>query len=145
MKFKKLNSKIPGGKARSVMTLEATVENKPQPLRKLRSSFMANVMIPGHLCGEAQIVLKALFSCFEKQGNVQEGLIGDLMWGFEQCAPPVPRQLTFKGLANLAAAGYVKFQAPDNSFVDIMSDQIGKAWVRYQPKLLDMAYEGPSK
>jgi hypothetical protein len=88
---------------------------------------------------EAQIVMHALFECFGRQQVVQEGLIGDLMWGFAQTG--IPDKATWIGLCDLHKLGYVKFQAPDNTFVSADSDLIGKAWVRYQPKLLEMVYE----
>lgn len=142
-KFKKLRSTPPAGAKRpaSVMTLEATVDVKPQELRRLRSFFAASLLIPGHLSGEAQIVLRALFDCFTKQKEVKEGLIGDLMWGFAQGHPAVPEALTVAGLRHLERAGYVRFQAKDNSFVSFESDKIAGAWVRYQNKLLSMIYE----
>lgn len=128
-----------GAVARSVMGLEATVDATPQPLRKLRRFAAACHSIPSSLKPEAQIVLQAIFSCFEKQKTVSEGLIGDLIWGFAQCG--LADTLTFNGLRFLAEGGYVKFQAPDGSFVEITSDQASKAWVRYQEKLLKMVYE----
>jgi hypothetical protein len=140
-KFKHLDSKPPEGTTppASVMTLEAVVENNPQPLRKLRPYYEASKNVPALLPPEAQVVLHALLSCFEKQKDVQEGLIGDMVWGLEQAG--IPKEASIIGLDRLAVAGYVKFQAPDNTFIDFSSDAIGKAWIRYQPKLLDMVYE----
>jgi hypothetical protein len=141
-RFKKLRSVPPAGaKAKSVMTLEARVENRPQELRKLRSSFALNLSIPGYLSDQAQIVLKLLFECFHKANSVQEGLIGDLIWGFAQNKPPIPQELTIDGLRALELAGYVKFQAKDGSFVSFDSDKVTGAFVRYQPKLMDLVYE----
>jgi len=138
--FKKVPTTRPeGAKAKSVMGMEVVVDSTPQPLRKLRNFAAACQSIPSSLKPEAQIVLQSVFSCFEKQRSVQEGLIGDLMWGFTQCG--ISEQLTFHGLKYLANDGYIKFQAPDGQFVDITSDQSGKAWVRYQDKLLNMVYE----
>lgn len=132
-----------GGMRRPVTTasMEAVVENKPQELRKLRSFFASSLLIPGNISTQAQIVLRALFDCFEKQGAVKEGLIGDMIWGFEQNTPPIPQNLTTDGLQELARHGYVKFQAKDGSFVGFESDKITGAWIRYQPKLLEMVYE----
>jgi hypothetical protein len=132
----------PQAGAKSVMNLEATVVNKPQELRKLRSFFAASLLIPGDLSAQGQIVLKLLFDCFSKQGAVKEGMIGDLCWGFEQATPPIPQKLSIDGLRALEKAGYVKFQAKDGALVGFDSDKITSAWVRYQPKLLGMVYEG---
>lgn len=130
-------------KTRSVMNLEVTVDDyKPQALRKLRPYAIMSLHAPSTLPAEAIIVLQLLFTCFEKAKAVSEGLIGDMLWGFAQVQPPVPPELTLNGLKQLAKLGYVKFQAPDNTFVDLASDQASSAWIRYQPKLLDLVYEG---
>lgn len=133
----------PDAKDKLVMKLEATVEVNPQPLRVMRSFGHMAGDISGLLRPEAQIVLHSLFECFTKHQEVKEGLVGDLMWGFEQCGIPV--KLTIVGLTALESAGYVKFQTPDNQFVGFDSDQIGSCWLRYQPKLLDMVYEGAAR
>jgi hypothetical protein len=68
-----------------------------------------------------------------------------LVWGFAQADSeiPLPPALTVAGLAELERLGYIKFQAKDNSWTTMQSDAIEGAWVRYQPKLLELVYEGP--
>ena len=120
---KQLDSRPPvDSKVVSSSAIEAVVENKPQELRRLRSFFSASKQIPSTLKPEAQIVLQSLLSCFERQRNVQEGQLADLVWGFEQVGVPGPA--TVMGLKYLEAAGYVKFQAPDNQFVEVTKDNI---------------------
>lgn len=118
---------------------EVQVENNPQLLKKLRPYGRAVAAIPGLLPDEAQIVLRMLFDCFEKAGTVSEGLIGDLMWGFQQCG--VSPELTYNGLMSLESFGYIKFQAKDGAYTGKGSDKLESAWVRYQPKLMEMVYE----
>jgi hypothetical protein len=138
--FKKLDSTPPPGhKPASVMTMEAVIDTTPQPLRVLRPFITACQQISTILPGEAQIVLQALFSCFERQKSVNEGLIGDLVWGFAQCG--IAHECTWIGLQELVKLGYIKFQAPDGEYIEPTSDQIAKAFVRYQPPLLRMVYE----
>lgn len=123
-------------------TIEAIVENKPQPLRKIRPFHTATKQVPSSLPSEAKIVLMALFDCFDKQKSVKEGLVDDLVWGFKQAR--LPSQLTANGLMQLMKLGYIKFQAPDGGYIDFASDRIKRAWIRYQPKLLEMVYEDPT-
>lgn len=125
--------------ATSVMTLEAEVDATPQQLKIVRPYAVTQKEVPGNIAHEGQIVLHSLFACFDRQKSVQEGLIGDLVWGFSQAG--IPPALTLVGLRILEKNGYVKFQAPDQSFVELNSDQSEKAWIRYQPKLLDLVYE----
>jgi hypothetical protein len=131
-------------KATSVMSLEATVDVKPQELKKIKPFTALRLSAPVGLKFEAQLVLDTLFACFSKQGHVQEGLIGDLVWGFAQADSdiPLPPALTVAGLAELEKLGYIKFQAKDNSWTNMQNDNIETAWVRYQSKLLDLVYEG---
>lgn len=137
---KKLDSRPPvNSKVVSSSAIEAVVENNPQELRRLRSFFAASKRIPSDLKPEAQMVLQSLLSCFEQQKSVQEGKLADLVWGFEQVGMPGP--LTVMGLKYLGTAGYIKFQAPDNLFVEITKENIAHLSVRYTPKLLDMVYE----
>lgn len=121
--------------------LSAEVDMTPQPLRKIRPAYRARAAINPLLPDIAKIVISLLFDCFERQGNVQEGLIGDVLWGFEQPVNGLPPEVTFHGLNQLRLFGYLKFQAPDGSFIGPESGMIGKAWVRYEPKLLEMVYE----
>ena len=125
-----------------VMSLEVQVDTTPQALRKIKPYFSSSKSIPTSLPAESQIVLHALFSCFEKQQRVEEGVIKDLVWGFEQGG--IPPECSMLGLTQLQGKGYIKFQAPDNTFVTILSDQLGECWIRYQPKLLEMIYESSS-
>lgn len=131
----------------NAFVLEAEIVNEPQLLRPLRPFPLMELQIPPSLPTEAQIVLKLLFDCFDKHKVVAEGLIGDLMWGFAQAVFPPPlthvnEGLTYTGLCQLEREGYVKFQAKDGAYLGPGDEQIGGAWVRYQPKLLDMVYQG---
>lgn len=140
--YKHLDSTPPEGVAppTHVMTQEVVVENNPQPLRAIRPYANSCLKIPATLGSEATVVLHALFECFAKAKEVREGLIGDLAWGFSQVGIAV--ELTLKGLLVLEREGYIKFQAPDGAYVDLMSSSAEKAFVRYQPKLLEMVYDG---
>lgn len=127
----------------SVMNMEAVVENKPQELRKLRPFKVALIYIPPGLPPESQIVLQAFFSSFEKSTTgVQEGLFEDIVFGFE--AGGIPPECSVNGLLQLREKGYIKFQAPDNSYISGISDKIAKSWVRYQPKFMEIVYEDTS-
>jgi hypothetical protein len=129
---------------KSVMHLDVTVDNAtPQLLKKLRPFPAMVLQIPGGWPRQSQIVLQALFDCFSRAGNVSEGLIGDLIWGFMQCG--IPPELTVHGLRQLEELKLVKFQAPDGQFVSLHDTASEKAWVRYQRPLLERVYEPEEK
>ena len=113
----------------SVMNMEAVIENKPQELRQLRPFKVALLQVPADIPSEAQIVLQAFFGAFEKSTNgVQEGLFEDVVFGFESGGIPAACSVT--GLLQLRTKGYLKFQAPDNSYITGMSDQIAKSHIK---------------
>jgi hypothetical protein len=127
-----------GATPQSVMTLQATVEVKPQELKIIRPYDVIKARIPGSLSSEAQEVLRALFACFEKQNSIKEGIVGDMIWGFEQaCVAP---DHTLKGMLDLCKEGYLKIRAPDSSLVTLYGDRMLECWVSYEPKLLNLVY-----
>lgn len=132
--------KLPKGTTHVTSITVDGIDTTPQKLNTLRPYNAMVLQIPLNLNPLASTVLQLLFSCFEKQKTISEGLIGDLMWGFAQMEPPMPPEATFRGIVELYRKGYIKFQAPDNSFVSPESDAIERSWVRYQPKLLSMIY-----
>lgn len=119
------------------IVLCAELDGRPQELRKLRP-FVAYTPVPGDLPDVAQDILKLIFNCFDRQGHVSEGLIGDIMFGFE--AAGVDPLHTLLGLGSLQKKGYIEFQAKDGSIIELSSDKITSAWVRYKPKLLNLVY-----
>jgi len=137
----------PGASAPFVLSAE--IDTTPQDLRTMRSYIRATAQIPGFLPNTAQTVLRLMFDCFEKQGSAKEGLIGDILWGFAQspCLQtvkgliPAAPEFTLEGLRQLQKLGYIKFQAKDGAIVGVESSKIESAWVRYEPKLLEMIYE----
>lgn len=141
----KLDSKAPEGAKQdaSVMTLDVQIENtEMQKLETLRPFYTASDSIPTTLMPEAQIVLQALFACFERHKVVKEGLLKDLVWGFEQMGIPGP--LTMKGLGALEKEGYIKLRAPDNSEGRLEGSFILDNWVVYTKKILELVYERPT-
>jgi len=129
-------------KEKSVMNYEVTIENSAkQKLKKLRPFEGACLRIPSSLSNEGQIVCQLLFSCFEKQGTVQEGQVKDLIWGFAQIDPPIPPKLTVKGLRDLTAHGMIKLQFEGGEYAHFLTGDVTEAFIRYTNKLLDMVFE----
>jgi len=121
-------------------TLTVTVDGKRQELRAIKPFFTMITSVPSSLPPAGQFVLTNLMNCFQKSRFVKEGLVGDVIFGFE--ASDIPAEATIQGLSDLERAGFIRFQAKDGSFVDFSSDQITSAFVRYQKPLLDLVFEG---
>lgn len=132
MESQKLNKKKPIAVGTSV------VEVVPQKLRKIKPCRIAVLSLPANLSNNTRTIMASLFGIFEDKKSVEEGLVGDMIWGFKQGG--IPPEATYTALGEMEKFGYVKFQAPDNTFVTLNSDRIGSAWIKYQPKLLDMIY-----
>lgn len=122
-----------------VIAGQAVVEVRPQKLRKIRPCSLTVLRLPASLSDNTRTIMSTLFGIFEDKKRVEEGLIGDIIFGFMQAGIPPGETLT--ALGEMEKFGYVKFQAPDNSFVPLQSSHIGASWLRYQNKLLDMIYE----
>lgn len=129
----KPNKKIP------VIAGEAVVEVRPQKLKRIKPCSIAVLSLPASLSDNTRTIMSTLFGVFEDKKIVNEGLIGDMLYGFAQAG--IPPAATLASLGEMEKTGFVKFQAPDNTFVPLTSDKIGSAWIRYQKKLLDMIYE----
>jgi hypothetical protein len=112
------------------------VDLTPQKLRTIRPFTAMCLNIPSTLNVAGASVMKALFDCFEKAGEVREGVITDFVEGFSMSGYD-PRE-TIVGLKNLADNGYIKFQTPYNCYIGMEISSL--VWIRYQQKLLDMVY-----
>jgi hypothetical protein len=124
--------------------LYAEIDTTKQLLRRVRPFFALELSVPSALPSMAREVIIRLFKCFHKAKRVDEGLIGDLMFGFSQPTiekPPLSPESTFEGLKQLKDSGYIEFQAKDGTYIDAASDKITSAWVRYKSKLLELVYE----
>jgi hypothetical protein len=139
-------SEVPAGRKLGMPTfaVHTEIDTTPQPLRNVRPFFVLELSVPPELPSLAREVIIRLFRCFARFGRVDEGLIGDLMFGFSQPTkeePPLSPEATFTGLKQLEKLDYISFQAKDGAYIDAASDKITSAWVRYKPKLLGLVYE----
>lgn len=121
-------------------SLTVTVDATKQELRLVKPFFSMISSVPSSLPPAAQFVLSNLMNCFAKSRHVKEGLIGDIIFGFE--ASDIPAEATLQGLSELCKAGFIRFQAKDGAYVDFGSDHITSAFVRYEKPLLDLVFEG---
>lgn len=139
--FKRLEHQRPeDSKANSVMNMEATVDATPQKLDRPIKSFTGMAQsIPTFLKPEAQIVLQCLFSAFEKNREVKEGILKDWIFGFAQAG--VPAECTVVGVDELIRQKFVRLVFDDGMPGNIQNPSSIDCWVRYETKLLDMVGE----
>lgn len=139
--FKRLVHERPeNAKATSVMNMEATVDATPQQLDKTLKGFIGmSQSIPQTLKPEAQIVMQCLFSVFEKNKEVKEGILKDWIFGFAQAG--VPAQCTVAGVDALIRQDYIHLAYDDGMPGNISNPKSIDCWVRYNKKLLNMVGE----
>ena len=113
---------------------------KPQKLHLVRPFSAMAGDIPGNMAGEGQIVMRALFDCFEKSGEVKEGVLDDLLFGFEVSG--IPKLCTYEGLRVLEQKGYVEFTTLEH--MPLLDPKMVASpryvLVKYRRKLLDLVY-----
>jgi len=110
-----------------------------QPLLQLRPSFRGVKEIPPELgTGDvATLIFVSLLDCFKRAEKVCEGLLGDLIWGFEQCG--IEPRATAAGLTRLRVLGYIRYTDETGSNLsEINFDPTKLIWIRYTSKFLNL-------
>lgn len=115
------------------------IDPKSEPLQTILPSYGGVKHVPSELSGPGQMVFVELNKCFQQAGHVSEGLLPNLIWGFEQCGYD-PRHVA-AGLTNLRAKGYLFYsdagRLPHSELL-LTTDKSVQIWVRYTKKFLDL-------
>ena len=87
------------------------------------------------------VVFFNLQVCYQNQGNVSEGTVEDVIWGFRQSG--IPNNVTWDGFRILKKLGYLRFT--NDIGVALIGNPTPKMWYQWTPKyfeiLLDRAME----
>ena len=93
----------------------------------------------------AGIVFANLNLCFKNSGNVSEGSIEDIIWGFRQSG--IPNQITFKGFKELKELGFMDFT--DELGVVIVGEpsaqRVDSIWYKWSNKFYQNLLDKPEK
>lgn len=119
----------------SSLLRDATME----PLQVLVKPYLGITEMPAELSGNdvATFVFVELNKCFKKAGFVAEGLIGNIIWGFQECGFD-PRHVA-AGLTKLRAMGYIRYTDPQgNAIHEFNFDPKKPVWVRYTDKMISL-------
>lgn len=90
------------------------------------------------LTDNAKHILWGLMHCFENAGDAREGLVKDIIWGF-QVSGYEPEQVAY-GLVDLKRAGLVGFETPDGVETDENCSNLAECWLTYKKPLLEILY-----
>jgi hypothetical protein len=113
--------------------------SKKEPLTPLISPYRGIKATPAELCAgdEATLVFVGLLDCFKKSNMVAEGLLPNVVWGFEQCGFD-PRSVAM-GLTKLRKLGYIRYT--DDLGGEIFEqnfDPQKPIFIRYTKKFIDL-------
>jgi hypothetical protein len=114
-----------------------------EPLQIIIKPYQGITHVPAELSGRdvASFVFIELNKCFKKAGFVAEGLIGNIVWGFEECG--FDPQHVAAGLTKLRTMGYIRYSDPLGSEIhEFNFDPKKPIWVRYTDKMIALFVRG---
>jgi hypothetical protein len=117
-----------------------------EPLHVILPLYNGITHVPSELDGPALMVFIELQKCFQKSKKVCEGLLPNIIWGFEQCGYD-PKHIA-AGLTKLRTLKYIFYSDAGRSPYSevIMSpDKNIQIWIRYTPKMMNLFITGDNQ
>jgi hypothetical protein len=117
-----------------------------EPLHVILPLYNGITHVPSELDGPALMVFIELQKCFQKSKKVCEGLLPNIIWGFEQCGYD-PKHIA-AGLTKLRTLKYIFYSDAGRSPYSevIMSpDKNIQIWIRYAPKMMNLFITGDNQ
>lgn len=128
---------LPKNPDQKVYLPSSLLENPEQePLNIILEPYRGISHIPAEvgLGGPETMVFVELQKCFKKSGFVAEGMLGNIIWGFEQCGYD-PRAVA-SGLGKLKELGYIYYSdEKGNPISEQNFDPEKPVWIRYGEKM----------
>jgi hypothetical protein len=113
------------------------IDPTKEPLHIVLKPYRGVTSIPAELTGPDQMVFVELNKCFKKAGFVAEGMMGNIIWGFELCGFD-PRHVA-AGLTSLRAKGYIVYTDERREAIhEYGFDGKKPIWIRYAPKFTNL-------
>ena len=110
-----------------------------EPLQVILTPYQGITHVPSELGQNdvATLVFIELNKCFKKAGFVAEGMLANIVWGFEHCGY-APYHVA-AGLARLRKLGYIRYtDERRNEIHETNFDPKKPIWIRYEPKFVDL-------
>jgi hypothetical protein len=123
-------------KLKQNMDQRLEVYDKEPRLKVVKPFFNGLTSYPSELERNtvAHVVFYNLQQCYEQTGNVSEGIVEDMVWGFRQVG--IPPHITWDGLNKLKKMGFLYFH--DGTGRVIFGDATEKLWFRWTLKYTDL-------
>lgn len=119
------------------------IDPRAEPLNVILTPYRGITHVPNELNGTALMVFIELNKCFKKANRVAEGLLPNVIWGFEQCG--FDPKFVASGLAALRAQKYIFYSdASRLPIIEYGFDPKWPVWVRYDRKFLNLLVKNSS-
>lgn len=112
------------------------IDPTKEPLHIIHTPYEGITHVPADVGqgGPETLVFIELQKCFKKAGFVAEGMLSNIIWGFEQCGYD-PRAVA-AGLMKLRSLGYTFYSDERRNPIDEQNfDPKLPVWIRYTPKM----------
>lgn len=116
------------------------IDPTKEPLRIILTPYRGITHVPSELAssnGPELMVFIELNKCFAKAGNVSEGMVANIIWGFRECG--FDEKHTAAGLFKLRNMGYLDYtDAAGFPLRDLDFDPKKPIWIRFTKKFTDL-------
>jgi hypothetical protein len=112
------------------------IDPTKEPLHIIHTPYSGITHVPADVGqgGPETLVFIELQKCFKKAGFVAEGMLSNIIWGFEQCGYD-PRAVA-AGLMKLRSLGYTYYSDERRNPIDEQNfNPKLPVWIRYTPKM----------
>jgi hypothetical protein len=106
--------------AARILKEETVIEvdtSQEMPLKVVQPYFFGLKVAPDDIRQDtpAGVVFYTLCMCYMNQGNVSEGQVADVMYGFAQSG--IPRNVTLDGFRDLQKLNYMNANSPEGTYI----------------------------
>ena len=127
----------------SIIMPDSVLQNsKKEPLNTVIKPYQGLKRIPPELNdgGPACFVFYGLTQCFQRQKEVSEGLLANIIWGFGECG--YDQRHVAAGLSALNKLGYIFYSSEQrgSAILETNFDPKKPIWIRYTNKMIDLFY-----
>lgn len=113
------------------------IDPRAEPLQTILTPYRGITHVPSEITGPALMVFIELQKCFKKADKVSEGLLANVIWGFEQCG--YDQNHTAAGLSKLRELGYIHYSDAGGQKLSVIQfDPQKPIWIRYSKKMVDL-------
>lgn len=116
------------------------IDPTKEPLQVILKTYSGITHVPAELAignGPDLMVFIELNKCFKRANHVSEGMLANVIWGFEQCGFD-PKHVA-QGLAELRKKDYIRYTDESRTPIHEFDYNPKKpVWIRYTTKFTDL-------